>query len=261
MEIIPIVVLIRDSLRVQGFGSFTFTNYNAIQEPLFRNALLNSLQLSLGTALLGAIFGGIVSWAIVRSSARGQSLSLGLVAVTSSFSGIPLSFAFITLLGTNGMITLFLREALDFRLYPAHFTIYSWTGLTLVYLYFQLPLMILVFTPAIARVRPVWQEAATTLGAPVWYFWWKVGIRVLAAPFIAAMALLFANALGAYATAYALVGGNLNILTIQIGYYIEGDLQFDPGKASALSLILAAFMAISIALAHILTQRAQAWLQ
>jgi putative spermidine/putrescine transport system permease protein len=207
------------------------------------------------------MIGGLVSWAIVRGSARGQKFSLGLVAVTSSFSGIPLSFAFITLLGTNGMITLFLREAFDYRLYPAHFTIYSWTGLALVYLYFQLPLMILVFTPAIARVRPVWQEAAATLGAPTWYFWWKIGIRVLAAPFIAAVALLFANALGAYATAYALVGGNLNILTIQIGYYIEGDLQFDPGKTSALSLILAAFMAVGIGVAHTLTQRAQTWLQ
>ena len=83
---------------------------------------------------------------------------------------------------------------------------------------------------------------------------------LLAAPFIAALALLFANALGAFATAYALVGGNLNILPIQIGYYIEGDLSFDPGKASALSLILAVFMAVGISIAYTLTQRAQKWL-
>jgi putative spermidine/putrescine transport system permease protein len=260
LEVVPVVVLIRDSLRVQGLGAFTLTNYLVITEPMYFRALGNSLLISFGTAILGAVVGGLVAAAIVNSSERGRKLSLGLVAVTSNFGGIPLSFAFIALLGTNGFFTLLLRELFDVRLYPKNFSLYSWTGLTLVYFYFQLPLMILIFTPAIARLKPVWREAAATLGAPDWYYWWRVGGRVMAAPFIAALALLFANALGAYATAYALVGGNLNILPIQIGYYIEGDLSFDPGKASALSLILAVFMAIGISIAYTLTQRAQKWL-
>jgi putative spermidine/putrescine transport system permease protein len=260
LEVIPVIVLVRDSLRVQGMGAFTLENYLVITEPLYYRALGNSLLISFGTAVLGAIVGGLVAAAIVASSERGRKLSLGLVAVTSNFGGIPLSFAFIALLGTNGFITLLLREQLDVRLYPKNFSLYSWAGLTMVYFYFQLPLMILIFTPAIARLKPVWREAAATLGAPDWYYWWRVGARVLAAPFIAALALLFANALGAYATAYALVGGNLSILPIQIGYYIEGDLSFDPGKASALSLILAVFMAVGISIAYTLTQRAQKWL-
>jgi putative spermidine/putrescine transport system permease protein len=260
LEIVPVAVLIHDSLREKGFGAFTFANYLMITDPLYLRALSNSLIISLGTAVLGAIVGGLVAAAIVSGSERGRRLSLGLVAVTSNFSGIPLSFAFVALLGTNGFITLLLRHWLDFRLYPHRFTIYSWAGLTMVYFYFQLPLMILIFTPAIARLKPVWREAAATLGAPDWYYWWRVGARVMAAPFVAAMALLFANALGAYATAYALVGGNLNILPVQIGYYIEGDLNYDPGKASALSLILAVLMAIGIAIAYSLTQRAQRWL-
>lgn len=260
LEIVPVIVLIRDSLRVQGLGAFTFANYQVIADPLFARALGNSILISLGTAVLGAVVGGLVAAAIVSGSERGRRLSLGLVAVTSNFGGIPLSFAFIALLGTNGFITLLLRESFGVRLYPGTFSLYSWTGLTMVYFYFQLPLMILIFTPAIARLKPVWREAAATLGAPDWYYWWRVGLRVMAAPFIAALALLFANALGAYATAYALVGGNLNILPIQIGRYIEGDLNYDPGKASALSLILAVFMAVGISIAYTLTQRSQKWL-
>lgn len=260
LEVVPVIVLIRDSLRVQGLGAFTFANYQVIADPLFARALGNSLLISLGTAVLGAVVGGLVAAAIVSGSERGRRLSLGLVAVTSNFGGIPLSFAFIALLGTNGFITLLLRESFGVRLYPGTFSLYSWTGLTLVYFYFQLPLMILIFTPAIARLKPVWREAAATLGAPDWYYWWRVGLRVMAAPFIAALALLFANALGAYATAYALVGGTLNILPIQIGRYIEGDLNYDPGKASALSLILAVFMAVGISIAYTFTQRSQKWL-
>lgn len=260
MEAVPIYVLIRDSLKERGFGGFTWENYKVINEPLYRHALWNSLRISMGTALLGAIVGALVAGAIVRGSERGRKLSLGLVAVTSNFSGIPLSFAFISLLGAQGFFTLLLRNWFDYRL-QRDFSLYSWTGLTLVYFYFQLPLMILIFAPAIGRLKPVWREAASTLGAPAWYYWWRVGARVMAAPFIAAVALLFANALGAYATAYALVGGNLNILPTQIVYYVEGDLNFDPGKASALALILAAFMAAGIAVAHSLTSRAQKWLQ
>ncbi len=260
LEIVPVIVLIRDSLREQGLGAFTFANYLVITDPLYARALRNSVLISLGTALLGAVIGGLTAAAIVAGSARGRRWSLGLVAVTSNFGGIPLSFAFVALLGTNGFITLLLREWLEFKLYPGRFSLYSWAGLTMVYFYFQLPLMVLIFTPAIARLKPVWREAAATLGASTWYYWWRVGLRVMAAPFVAAMALLFANALGAYATAYALVGGNLNILPIQIGYYIEGDLNFDPGKASALSLILAVLMALGISVAYTMTQRAQRWL-
>jgi putative spermidine/putrescine transport system permease protein len=260
LEIVPVIVLIRDSLREQGFGEFTFANYLVITDPLYARALGNSVLISLGTALLGALVGGLTAAAIVGGSERGRRWSLGLVAVTSNFGGIPLSFAFVALLGTNGFITLLLREWLDLKLYPGRFSLYSWTGLTMVYFYFQLPLMVLIFAPAIARLKPVWREAAATLGASTWYYWWRVGLRVMAAPFVAAMALLFANALGAYATAYALVGGNLNILPIQIGYYIEGDLNFDPGKASALSLILAVLMALGISVAYTMTQRAQRWL-
>jgi len=260
LEVVPVVVLVRDSFKVQGFGAFTLANYATIAEPLYARALLNSVGISLGTAVVGAVVGALVAAAIVGGSERGRRWGLGLVAVTSNFAGIPLSFAFVALLGTNGFVTLLLREAFDLRLYPDRFSLYSWAGLAMVYVYFQLPLMILLFTPAIARLKPVWQEAAATLGATAWEYWWRVGARVLAPPFVASLALLFANALGAYATAYALVGGNLNILPIQIGYEIEGDLSYDPGKASALSLILAALMAVGIAVAHGLTQRTQRWL-
>jgi putative spermidine/putrescine transport system permease protein len=260
LEVVPVAVLVRDSLREQGFGAFTLANYATIAEPLYARALLNSVTISLGTAVLGAVVGALAAAAIVQGSERGRRLGLGLVAVTNNFAGIPLSFAFVALLGTNGFITLLLREAFGLRLYPNTFSLYSWAGLSMVYFYFQLPLMILLFTPAIARLKPVWREAAATLGASAWDYWWRVGARVMAPPFVAALALLFANALGAYATAYALVGGNLNILPIQIGYEIEGDLNYDPGKASALSLILAALMAVGIAVAHTLTQRTQRWL-
>jgi putative spermidine/putrescine transport system permease protein len=260
LEIIPLAMLIRDSLRVQGSGDFTWANYGSIGEPLYWHSLRNSVILSAATAVAGAVWGALVAGAILRVDGRLRRWLIGVVAATSNFSGIPLALAFISILGANGLITLFLREAFDYRLYPHKFTLYSWTGLFLIYLYFQLPLMVLLFTPAIARLKPQWQEAAATLGAPTWVYWRRVGLPVMAAPFAAATALLFANALGAYATAWAMTGGRFSLLTIQIAFEVNGDISFDPGKASALSLILAAIMAVSILAAQLLARRAQRWL-
>ena len=260
LEIVPVTILIRDSFRELGMGALTLRNYAALAEPLYWHSLRNSVLLSAGTALLGAIWGALVADAIVRERGRAQRWLMGLVATTSNFSGIPLALAFIAVLGASGFITLLVRTLFGFRLYPQHFTLYSWTGLTLVYLYFQIPLMVLLFLPAIARLKPQWQEAAAMLGASPWVFWRRVGLPVMAAPFTAALALLFANALGAYATAWGLSGGKLSLFTIQIAFEVNGDVSFDPGKASAMSLTLALLMAVSILVAQVLARRTQRWL-
>jgi putative spermidine/putrescine transport system permease protein len=260
LEVIPVIILIRDSFRTTGLGEFTWDNYKAISEPLYWHSLRNSVYLSAFTALAGAIWGALVAVAILRSNTRLRRWLIGIVAATSNFAGIPLALAFISILGANGFITLILREGFNYRIYPQKFTLYSWTGLFFIYLYFQLPLMVLLFTPAIARLKPQWQEAAATLGAPAWVYWWRVGLPVMAAPFAAAFSLLFANALGAYATATALTGGKLSLFTLQIAYEVNGDISFDPGKAAALSLILAGIMALSILSAQLLARRAQRWL-
>ncbi len=229
-------------------------------EPLYWHSLRNSILLSAGTALLGAIWGALAAAAIVRDGGRVQRWLMGIVTTTSNFSGIPLALAFIALLGASGMLTLIAKNVFGVRLYPQRFSLYSWLGLTLVYLYFQIPLMVLLFLPAIARLKPQWQEAAAMLGASPWAYWWRVGLPVMAAPFTAALALLFGNALGAYATAWGLSGGKFSLFTIQIAFEVNGDISFDPGKASAMSLMLALLMALSILVAQLLARRAQRWL-
>jgi putative spermidine/putrescine transport system permease protein len=260
LELVPLTILIRDSLRELGNGAWTLRNYGAITEPLYWHSLRNSVLLSAGTALIGAVWGALAAAAIVREHGRVQRWLVGIIATTSNFSGIPLALAFIALLGASGLITLIARNIFGIRLYPTQFSLYSWTGLTLVYTYFQIPLMVLLFTPAISRLKPQWQEASAMLGAPSWVYWWRVGLPVMAAPFLAALALLFASALGAYATAWGLSGGKLSLFTIQIAFEVNGDVSYDPGKASAMSLTLAAIMAVSILAAHLLARRSQRWL-
>jgi putative spermidine/putrescine transport system permease protein len=260
LEIVPLFIMIRDSLRVLGSGDWTLSNYAAIREPLYWHSLRNSILLAGASTLTGGIWGALTAVAILRTNGRLRRWLVGLVAATSNFAGIPLALAAASILGINGFISLLLRELFDFRLYPHHFSLYSWNGLLLVYTYFQLPLMVLLLTPALARLKVQWQEAAATLGAPAWAYWMRVGLPVMVAPFTACLALLFASALGAYATAWAMTGGSLSLLTIQIAFEVNGDISYDPGKATALSLILAALMAVSILAAQLLSHRAQRWL-
>lgn len=260
LEIVPVIVLVRDSLLTTDTREFTTANYHAITEPLYWHSLRNSIVLAGVTATVGAVWGALLATAIYQLSPRLRQWLLGVVAATSNFAGIPLALAFTSILGLNGVITLLLRELFDYRLYPHKFSLYSWNGLALIYIYFQLPLMVLLFLPAIARLKPQWQEASATLGAPSWMYWIRVGLPVMAAPFAAATALLFANALGAYATAWAMTGGKFSLLTIQIAFEVNGDISYEPGKAAALSLILAAVMALSILAAQLLSRRAQRWL-
>lgn len=260
LEIVPLVIMVRDSLQVLGSGDWTLSNYGAIGEPLYWHSLRNSVLLSAACTLTGGIWGALVAVAILRTDGRLRRWLIGLVAATSNFAGIPLALAAASILGINGFVTLLLRELFEIRLYPQHFTLYSWNGLLLVYTYFQLPLMVLLFAPSLARLKVHWQEAAATLGAPAWYYWVRIGLPVMAAPFLASLALLFASALGAYATAWAMTGGSLSLLTIQIAFEVNGDISYDPGKATALSLILAALMAVSILAAQLLSRRAQRWL-
>jgi len=260
LEIVPLIIMTRDSLRVLGTGAWTAANYRAITEPLYWHSLRNSILLASASTLTGGIWGALLAVAILRTNGRLRRWLTGLIAATSNFSGIPLALAAASILGINGFITLLFREVFDYRLYPQHFSLYSWPGLLLVYTYFQLPLMVLLFAPAITRLKVQWQEASATLGAPAWVYWVRVGIPVMTAPFAAALALLFASALGAYATAWEMTGGQLSLLTIQIAFEVNGDISYDPGKASALSLVLAALMAFSILVAQLLSRRTQKWL-
>jgi putative spermidine/putrescine transport system permease protein len=166
--------------------------------------------------------------------------------VASNFAGVPLAFAFISTLGRVGLVTVLLKEAFGISLYDAGFNLYSFWGLSLAYLYFQLPLMILIITPALDGLRREWREACENLGASPLQYWRHVALPILAPSLLSSVILLFGNAFGAYATAYALTGGFINLVPIQIGAQIRGDVLHDPNLGYALALGMVVIMTLSI---------------
>ena len=244
--VVPVAVLIRQSLA--GPDGPTLEYYAQVAHPLYVSAFSNSLVLSATTAVLGVILGLPIAQAIVSS--RNSSVRRALIAlsdVTTNFAGAPLAFSFVVILGSTGILTRILREGFGIGLYP-DFSIYSISGLTLVYLYFQLPLMVLLIVPALEGLRREWHEAAHNLGASSWQYWRMVGLPILMPAILGGFMLLFANAFGAFATAYTLVGSDLNLATLQIAFLMTGDVRHDPALASAMAVVMLIIMAASVAL-------------
>src|SRR5450759_2899236 len=161
-ELLPLLTTIRSSLTSKG--QLTFEFYRQAMDPLFLRSFSNTLKLSTNTALLGVVFGTIVAYAIITTRNKFlQNVLIALSDVSTNFGGAPLAFAFIVILGSTGVITLLLKE-IGIHLYP-NFRIYSISGLTIAYLYFQLPLMILLIIPSLLGLKREWHEAAINLGA------------------------------------------------------------------------------------------------
>lgn len=254
-------------LFIQAFqaedGSFTLANLAGLFEPKIASSFWYSIRLSAASALIGAVIGLFIALAIIRGRLPGWigNAVMTFSGVASNFAGIPLAFAFLATLGRLGLVTLILKS-LGINIYVrGGFDLLSFWGITLVYLYFQIPLMILIIAPAIHGLKKEWNEAAATLGASNWQFWRYVGIPVLWPNLLGTLSLLFANAFGAIATAYALSTSAFNIVPILLFAQIRGDVLGDRGLGAALAVGMIIICALTNIIYLVVRARAERWLK
>ncbi|MBS3649961.1 ABC transporter permease subunit [Pseudaminobacter sp. 19-2017] len=238
--ILPTLYLVVGAFQ-NNAGEWTLENIANLFQPSILAAYWVSIRISLASAVLGALVGLAIAIAIVRGGLPGwvRSATLTFSGVASNFAGVPLAFAFLATLGRLGLVTVLLREV-GVNIYALGFNILSFWGLTLTYLFFQIPLMVVIITPAIDGLKKEWGEAAATLGATTTQYWRMVVIPVLWPSLLGTVILLFANAFGAIATAYALTGSSLNIVPILLYAQIRGDVLHNPhlGYALAFGMIV-----------------------
>lgn len=258
--LVPTAALVWGSFVDSKTGALTLANYSYVGSPLNLKPFANSLELSLYSTLVGGAFGILIAQAIVSSKRRiVQEIATTFSSVAANFAGVPLAFAFIATMGASGLVTKQLLGA-GIDLYAGGFKLYSMLGLTIVYAYWEIPLMVLVMLPPLESMKPSWREAAEILGASRWQYTRSVAIPILATPFLSSLLLLYANAFGAYATAYALTTGFVPLVPIQISNLINGDILFDHGQADALAIGMAVIMAVCIGGRVLLERRSARWL-
>lgn len=244
-------------------GNFTLSNLVNLNQPHLRQSYWISIKISAASAILGGLIGFMLTWAIVmgRLPAWIRPTILTFSGVASNFAGVPLAFAFLATLGRAGLFTSLLVSVFDFNPYQVGFNLLSFWGLTITYLYFQIPLMVLILTPAMDGLRREWREAAEILGASRAQYWRYIGFPVLWPSIMGAVLLLFANSFGAVATAFALTGSSLNIVTIQLFAQIRGDVLHDQNLGYALALGMIVITGVSNGAYIYLRQRSERWLR
>ncbi|NLU74392.1 ABC transporter permease subunit [Streptomyces sp. HNM0575] len=228
------------------------------------SAFARSIELSAATALAGALLGGLLAWAVAEGRPEGL-LRRAVVAgsgVLAQFGGVMLAFAFLATMGFNGALTLFFQKQLGVDVLGGGAWLYGFAGLVVVYTYFQIPLMLIVFLPALDSLKPEWREASDSLGGSTWSYWRHVGGPVLAPAFTGAALLLFANAFSSFSTAAALVSQGNPIVPLQIRTYLTSEValgQANLGKALALGMVVV--VAVVMSLYALLQRRTTKWLR
>lgn len=252
----PTILVLAGSFQDSN-GAFTFQNLTDLTKGVYLQAFIRSVELSALTALIGAVFGALLAWAVAVGKQEGllRRVVVAASGVLAQFGGVPLAFAFLATVGFQGFVTQFLRDNVGINLFEGSAWLFELPGLTLVYTFFQIPLMVIVFLPALDGLRPQWREATASLGGTSWTYWRHVGGPILVPPFLGALLLLFANAFSAYATAAALVSQGSPIVPLQIRGFLTGEVvlgQENLGKALGLGMVVIVSIAMGV---NVLLQR------
>jgi putative spermidine/putrescine transport system permease protein len=256
--IAPTVVLVVQTFI--GDSGFTLSYLTGLWDYQYRVAFENSIILGVASAFVGLVGGAFLAYSTLQPGAPPilRSIVTSFSAVATNFAGVPLAFAFISTLGSLGMVTLALKH-IGINIYALGFSLYSLTGLTITFAYFQIPLMLIIITPAIEGLRSQWREASDGLGATSFQYWRMIGLPILAPSLLGGFLLLFGSAFSAFATPYALTDGNIALVTIDISNVLSGNVMSDPQVGAALSTGMILVMAVVLLIYSLTARYAARW--
>lgn len=260
--VLPSLIIATGSFAAKG-GSLTLSNLTELQQAYLVRSFVNSTVISAVSAFVGALAGALLAYAVATGNPRGvlRRIVTSMSGVLAQFGGVTLAFAFLATIGNVGFVTLFLQQH-GIDIYASGAPLQELSGLTLVYTYFQIPLMVLVFLPAVDGIRPQWREATESLGGGTWHYWRYVAGPLLAPAFLGCTLLLFANAFSAYATAAALITQGGVIVPLQISNLFTSETgRAQPGLAKALALAMILIVTIVMLLYTLLQRRTSRWLR
>ncbi len=258
--VLPTVIVVVGAFQ-DNRGQFTLSNLKLLSAATVRSATVWTVGLSAISAVTGAIIGGLLAYALATADPDGRlrRTVLAICSVLAQFGGVMLAFCFIAAIGRNGSIT-----AIILQLFGTRFDttwLYDFRGLVLVYAYFQIPLMVIVFLPALDGIRPQWREATETMGGSTWTYWSRVAGPILTPAFVSSVLLLFANAFSAYATAAALISQANPLLALQIRGALSGEVvSGQQNTAKVLAFLMVVIVAVVMSLYAWMQRRASRWL-
>jgi len=157
----------------------------AVDNPLTRSAMLNSLGLSLAATVLDMLVGFGIAWFCVRGRFRGADLLDALAMLPLAVPGLVIAFGYLGCFGGLFRETPFLSGILDPRRNPMFLLAVS-------YSIRRLPYMVRAAHAGLEQVSRTYEEAAANLGASPIRVIRRVTIPLLGANLVAGGILCFA---------------------------------------------------------------------
>jgi len=253
----PIAVVFNRSIH-DSHNHLSISTYKALFSGDYRAAFIGSFELAAYSMAISAVIGAAICVALVKTNGNTKRVISAIAGVLTSTGGIPLAFSFIASFGQEGLVTKALLNIFHWDIYAGAFDIYNFWGILLVYCFFQAPLMVIIFTPAVENLKVEWQEANETLGGSRLQFIRHITIPVLFPAFLSSCLLLFASGFSAYATAAAMSNGTIPLVPLVIGNLVDGNViagEANQGDALAMgmifvSIIVFAFYAVVLRIAR-----------
>lgn len=259
--LIPTVVVAVGAF--QENGGFSLSNIRALGDTAAVDALRRSVVLSASTAVIGGLLGALLAAVIAAGPERSllRRSAYALSGALAQTGGVALAFAWLATVGLGGTLTTAVQDAVGLDI-TGNGWLYGMPGLILVYCYFQIPLMVIVFLPALDGLRPQWREAAQTLGASRFQYLTQVAVPLLRPAFLGSLLLLFANAFAAYATAAALVSQGSPILPLMIRAALTSEVVLGQEHlAYAIALEMIVVVALVMTAYAWLLRRSSRWMR
>lgn len=252
-QILPFIWIVINSFYIEDVG-YGLDNFEKIlKSKFYKNSFLMSLKISLISSIVSLFIATIGGYSVYKlSTSKISKFFLAFNTMVSNFTGVPLAFAFIILMGSQGVFNVLIRSFFGNEYV---INLHSSIGINIVYLYFQIPLAILLMYPAFKLLDEKIKEANLMLGGSSFRYWFKIGLVLLVPALLGVFVILFANAIGAYATIYAMTSGNFNVVPIRIGSLIAGDLTLNPYLASALALFMVVVIVILSTISSLIAKK------
>src|SRR5438477_3856795 len=235
----PLVRLIVSSFEAPETGRLTFANYAAAYGNVRQlEALLNSLELGLGVALLAGLFGVPIAWAISRTDMPAKGFVRLMVFgafITPPYLG---AIGWILLAGPNAGWLNKLWMAVTGAGHGI-FNVYSMTGLIIVVAVTSFPYVFVFTNSALDLVSSEMEDAANILGAGTLRTTFRVTLPLVFPAILGGLIISFLEAIALFgAPALIALPARFHVVSTQLWQFFEYPVRVEEAAAFAMPLLL-----------------------
>lgn len=238
--VIPLLLIVFLGFTTEdgGITSFSLKNFKRFFSPVYLSILYRSIKLALISTLICLIIGYPFAWFIAKKEKRDIYLLFVMIPMWMNF--LLRTYAWLTLLGRNGLVNSFLIKIGIGQLE----LMYNDFSIMIGMIYNYLPFMILPIYTAITKLDYSYVEAGYDLGATHGEVFRKIIFPLTKGGVITGITMTFIPAISTFVITQLLGGNNINL----IGNIIEQQFRFtgDWNFGSAISLVLIVIILILI---------------